>query len=50
MVLIYMGLSGVTAKSIFKYKKEILFTVILHKWEASKLNMMLQLQSMTNVV
>ena len=48
LVLRNMGLSAITA--MFQHQKGFLFPVILYQWETHRRNMMLQLQSMKNVV
>ena len=50
LVLRNMGLSAITARSFYQHQKEFLFPVILYQWETHRRNMMLQLQSMKNVV
>ena len=50
LVLRNMGLSAITSRSFFQHQKEFLFSVILYQWETHRRNMMLQLQSIKNVV
>ena len=50
LVLKHMGLSAISARSFFQHQKDFLFPVILHQWKIHRSNMMLQLQSMENIV